>query len=231
MKRLRVAVAAIVVLAVIGGCQQWLHRVHARYSGTLELTEHGVGARVPGRITTLMVEEGHAVTKGQLLATLDRLEQAQRDHARIQALFEQGGATQQAVEQAALTLDDQRVVSPVEGVVLLNVHEAGEVVSAGSPIVVIGDTSQWWVKIFVPEGAINRVQVDQRARVHFDGIARTFQGHVSSIAPRAEFTPRNVQTPEERVTQTFAVKVALDERDAFIRPGVAADVELELAQR
>ena len=101
-------------------------------------------------------------------------------------------------------------------------------VAAGSPLLVIGDSAALWVRVYVPEGQVNRVTLGQPAEVRFDGIERAFKGHVSFVAPKAEFTPRNVQTAEERVTQAFAVKVLLDERDARLRPGVAADVLLRL---
>jgi len=73
---------------------------------------------------------------------------------------------------------------------------------------------------------INRVHMDQPALVHFDGLPQSFKGRVSFIAVKAEFTPRNVQTPEERMTQTFAVKVRLQDPPAYLRPGVSADVTL-----
>ena len=128
-------------------------------------------------------------------------------------------------------MEDQEVLSPVDGVVLLKVREEGEILSAGSTIVDIGDRNNFWVKIFVPEGLINRVRLDQPAALKFDGLKRTFKGHVSYIAPRAEFTPRNIQTAEERITQTFGVKVSLDEKEDYLRPGVAVDVKLDLKDK
>ena len=145
----------------------------------------------------------------------------------MDALVVQGGATEQSREYAALSLDDQQVVSPVDGVVLVKVHEIGETVSAGSPVMVVGDRSKLWVKIFVPEGWINKIHMNQAATLTFDGLKESFKGHVSFIAPQAEFTPRNIQTPEERITQAFAVKIILDESKDYLRPGVAADVVIE----
>ena len=210
------------------GCDRLNGHGTLRLSGTLELTEHSVGARVAGRLETLLVDEGTVVTRGQVIAILDRADQAQREYDRLRALFEQGGAARQAVEQAGLALDDQRMVSPVDGVVLVKVREAGEVVAAGSPVVVIGDRRALWVRVFVPEGVINRIAVGAPAVVRFDGLRRSVQGHVSFVAPRAEFTPRNVQTPEERITQTFAVKVAVDGAEPSLRPGVAAEVTIHV---
>jgi len=216
-------------LLTLSSCDLWRKEPPGRFSGTLEFTEHGVGPRVTGRLVSMTLEEGQEVKMGERIATLERYDQAKRDYDRISDLSRAGGATRQAVEQAALTLEDQQIVSPVDGVVLTKVHEAGEVVAAGSPVAVIGDRGRIWVRIFIPEGLISRVQMGQEAKLRFDGISREFRGHVSFIAPRAEFTPRNVQTEEERVTQTFAVKIQLDEREPFIRPGVSANVSLNVS--
>ncbi len=213
---------------LMAGCDRLFAPSHLTLSGMLELTEHAVGARVPGRLASVFIEEGQDVTRGQVIAQLDRFDQAQRDADRMTQLFQQGGATQQAVEQAGLALEDQRIVSPVDGVVLTKVHEAGEVVAAGGPVAVIGDRAQMWVRVYVPEGLVNRVRVGQPATIRLDGLVHSLSGRVSVVAPKAEFTPRNVQTPEERVTQTFAVKVRLDHPEPWLRPGVAADVTLDL---
>lgn len=199
-------------------------------SGTLEMTEHDVGFPVLGRLDVLKVDEGDEVKRGELLAALDRFGQAQRDYDRQVGLLARGGGNRQAVEQAELAMQDQRALAPVTGVVLTKVHETGEIVGGNSPVLVIGDRSKLWVKVYVPEGFVNRIDMGQEAEVRFDGLEKIFKGQVTFIAPQAEFTPRNVQTPEERVTQTFAVKVTLKEAPAYLRPGVAAEVRLLLRE-
>jgi HlyD family secretion protein len=174
------------------------------------------------------VDEGDRVSKGQLLATFDRYAQAERDYRRTLGLFKRGEINQVTLEQAELALDDQQVISPVEGVVLERLRTPGETLAAGAPVVTLGDRQDIWVRIFVPEGIVNQVRLGQKATIRLDGIKETLAGRVALVAPRAEFTPRNVQTEEERVTQTFAVKVRLDAPPDFVRPGVAADVELAL---
>ena len=213
-------------MVLILGCGNF-NTQRLKFSGTLELTEHVLGAKVAGRIASLSVEERDDVKLGQQLATLDRYEQVRKDYERSNNLVQQGGATEQSLEYATLALDDQQVVSPVDGVVLVKVHEVGETVQAGSAVVVVGDRSKLWVKIFVPEGLINTIQIGQPAKLSFDGLKQSFKGHVSFIASQAEFTPRNVQTPEERITQAFAVKIILDDAPSNLRPGVAADVVIE----
>lgn len=201
-----------------------------KLSGTLELTEHSVGAQVSGRLVSLRVDEGDFVKQGQLLGTLDRFEQAKKDYERVEALYKEGGADAQQAEHALLAMKDQQMLSPLDGVILLKVHETGEMVPAGSAVVVIGDTKNPWVRVYVPEGIINKVRMNMPATLRFDGLDNALKGHVSFIATKAEFTPRNVQTPEERVTQTFAVKVALDEPGVLVHPGVSADVTLQLGE-
>lgn len=225
MKAVRLVAAACLALSACGRAGD---KTSLTLSGTVELTERQLGARVTGRLAGVSAEEGDAVRAGQVLATLDRHEQARRDHERVVREFEKGGASRKAVEHAALALEDQSIVSPVDGLVLVKVHEAGAVVGAGAPVFVVGDRKNPWVRVFVPEGAVNRVRVGAPAGIRLDGLAKSFSGKVSFIAPQAEFTPRNVQTKEERVTQTFAVKVAFDESAEGLRPGVAADVTLEL---
>ena len=216
------------VVLVLTGCQELGTGTALKFSGTLEWTEHALGARGAGRLASVSVDEGQEVKKGQAIATLDRFDQARKDYERTRQLYEDGGATRQELEHAALARDDQEIVSPLDGIVLVKVSETGEVVAAGAPVVVIGDRQDIWVKIFVPEGVINRIRAEQPAHVRLDGIKEDFAGHVSFIAPRAEFTPRNVQTQEERVTQTFAVKVRLDRPPEYLRPGVSADVYLDI---
>ena len=226
MKRFSgVFLVAIAVMMLASGCAKD-DAANMKFSGTLELTEHSLGAKVAGRLVTLSTDEGAMVQQGQEIATLDRYEQNKRDYQRIENLFKHGGATQQDLEHAALAVEDQRIVSPLDGIVLVKVHEVGEIVTAGSAVVVVGDRKNLWVKIYVPEGHVNHIKINQSATISFDGLKKVFKGHVSFIASRAEFTPRNVQTAEERITQTFAVKVTIDDVPDDLRPGVAADVKM-----
>ena len=109
------------------------------FSGTMEMTEHVLGVKAAGRLTTLNVKEGDLVKKGQLLATFDRFEQDKKDYARVGVLYKNGGADQQSLENAQLTMEDQQVISPLDGIVLVKSAETGEIIPAGGGVVVIGD--------------------------------------------------------------------------------------------
>ena len=217
-----------ILLMMSSGCKLWNEPGQETFSGTLEVNEHVLGAKVAGRVMSLNVDEGSTVKKGELLATLDRYVQLKKDYDRAVEMFNQGGGDHQSVEYAQLAMEDQTVISPVDGVVLVKVHDVGEVVGSGSAVVVVGDRSRYWVKIFVPERYINRVHMGEQAKAKFDGLNEEFSGRVSFIASQAEFTPRNVQTAEERILQTFAVKVDIDHPPEFLRPGVACDVKIKM---
>lgn len=226
MKR-KFVIPLILAVLIVLSCKNFFFPPSPDFSGTLEMTEHSVGARVPGRIAAVYFDEGQSVKKGELLAVLERYETAKKDYERTQKMHAAGGASDRELEQAELAFDDQQIVSPVDGVVVTRVRQLGEVLGAGSPAAVIGDNRKFWVRIYIPEGKINKVKMGQSAAIRFDGIQKKYSGHVTFIATQAEFTPRNVQTEEERVTQTFAVKVTLDEPDAGLHSGVAAEVHLE----
>jgi HlyD family secretion protein len=228
MKNFLIIIFIMVLLSPFQACKTREAQPEYTFSGTLELTEHGVGFPVQGRVAALYVDEGDQVKMGQLLGYLDRYPLAKREYQRMADLLKRGGTNQQAVEQAEQAMLDQQAISPISGVVLTKVHDTGEVIGSNSSLVILGDRSKLWVRIYVPEGLINRVKMGQSATVRFDGLTEAFTGEVGFISPEAEFTPRNVQTPEERVTQTFAVKVYLENPPDYLRPGVPADVILDL---
>jgi len=217
----------MIMTLVMTGCSQPKDIRNMTFSGTMELTEHVLGFPVAGRLTSLNVDEGSLVKKGDLLATLDRYAQSKKDYERSQVLYQNGGANQQSLEYAQLTLQDQEIVSPINGVVLVKDVETGEVVPQGGGVVVIGDPQDQWVKVYVPENLVHQLSLNQPAAILVDGAQSPYNGHVTFISDKAEFTPRNVQTPDERATQTIAVKITVDQPDANLHAGVFADVRFK----
>lgn len=119
--------------------------------------------------------------------------------------------------------------SPIDGVVLLRAVEPGETVSPGVPLLRIADLNQMTLVVYVPLERIGQVQVGQPARVSVDAYpGRTFDGVVSAIASRAEFTPKNILATEERSEVVVAVTVTLPggSQQGALKPGMPADVEI-----
>jgi HlyD family secretion protein len=171
-----------------------------------------------------------AVAVEQFRASQERLNLFQSGYrpATIQAARAQLGEAQAAVEAARVLLEDLRVTAPVEGLVTRTHAERGETLGAGRPVVTVTDISRPWVRVYIPENLIGRIRVGASARIKVDTFPdREFAGRVSYVSPQAEFTPKNVQTQEERVKLVFAVNVMMDNRDGAIKPGMPADVFID----
>ena len=221
--------AFILIALLISGCRFPGSGGSLTFAGTVEVTEHALSLPVAARLESVSVEEGQTVHKDQLLACSDRFAQTKKDYERLETLYRTGGTDLQTLEHAHLAVKDQCIESPVDGEVLVKVRQHGETVSAGSPIVILGQTAAPWVKLYIPENKVQQVRAGQKAHIRLDGTHRDLAGEVFYISPKAEFTPRNAQTAEERVTQTFLVKVRFLDPSAHAHPGVFADVRLETA--
>jgi HlyD family secretion protein len=130
-------------------------------------------------------------------------------------------AAQARIAQLEQQLADARILSPVKGVVTEKLVDAGELAARGSGIVVVTDLPGAWLNAFVPETALGRVRLGQEAEVVTDD-GQTRTGRVSFVASRAEFTPKNVQTRDERAKLVYRIKIALDNRDGLFKPGMPA---------
>jgi HlyD family secretion protein len=134
-----------------------------------------------------------------------------------------------AVRAIRKQIEDCSVTAPIAGIVSKRLAEPGELVSAGSALVTMIDPDSLSLTIYVPETVLASVSVGAAADVRIDSAPeRSFHGQVSHIASKAEFTPKNVQTKDERVKQVFAVKIALGSGEGVLKPGMPADAFLDL---
>jgi len=137
-----------------------------------------------------------------------------------------------ALAAAEKRLRDAVVTAPLEGTVLLKIREPGETVSPGQPIVRLADLDHMWLRVYVPETEIDRVELGQKAEVTIDAApGRSFAGEVTEIAQEAEFTPKNVQTREQRVKLVFGVKIGLANPEGALKPGMPADARISAGAR
>jgi HlyD family secretion protein len=140
------------------------------------------------------------------------------------AAVDAANATLEAIKQQ---IDELTVTAPLDAVVEAVDLQPGDLVTANAPVLSLMDTSHLWVRAYVPENQLD-IQVGQKVPVTVDSFpGQRFAGHISFIARQAEFTPNNVQTPEDRSKQVFRIKVELDEGLDRLRPGMAADVWFE----
>jgi HlyD family secretion protein len=146
------------------------------------------------------------------------------DMARAQ--YEQAGA---ALRTTEARLADTLLYAPADGLVLRKNVEAGETVGAGIPVLTIGDLENPWIKVYVQERRLGLVKIGQQAEVRTDSYPnKVYPGTVSAISSEAEFTPKSVQTQEERVKLVFGVKVQVKNENGELKPGMPADVRILL---
>jgi HlyD family secretion protein len=132
------------------------------------------------------------------------------------------------VAQIDATLDFAVVRAPFDGLITVRHREPGETVAAGTPVLTLMNPDDRWVRIYVRADEVGRINIGHPATITGDAYSdRTYDGRVVFIASEAEFTPRNVQTTEERVKLVYRVKVQIVGDASFdLKPGLAADVRL-----
>jgi len=142
-------------------------------------------------------------------------------------------AAQATLRTYEATLAQMEVRAPFAGTVTVRHREPGEILPAGSPVVTLLHRDDRWVRIYVPENRVGAVRVGQAARIASDTFRdRRYEGRVVAIASEAEFTPKTVQTREERVKLVYAVKVRITGDPSHdLKPGMPADVVLEAAKQ
>ena len=137
--------------------------------------------------------------------------------------------TRAALAASQDRLRDMVITAPVSGVVLRKNSEAGETVAAGAAVYTLGDLENPWIRVYVKEDKLGLVKLGQKAEVMTDSFPKkTYLGIVTMISSEAEFTPKNVQTQEERVKLVFALKVSVKNENGELKPGMPADVKIIL---
>jgi len=136
------------------------------------------------------------------------------------------------VERARIAVDECTLVAPSDGVVTGRLVEPGEVVGAGSRVLVTIAVDPARVTFFLPNAELARAKVGASATVRVDAYpGRVFRGVVRRVAQEAEFTPRNVQTREDRDRLVYAVEVEVQNADGALRAGMPAEVSLDGTER
>ena len=120
---------------------------------------------------------------------------------------------------------DATLNSPVAGVVTSKLADAGEVIAPRTPIVVVTDLDHAWANVYVDEPMVPRLKLGQKLTLLTDAGQR-MDGTITFISPKAEFTPRNVQTAEERSRLVYRIKVTTDNRDGILKTGMPVEAEI-----
>jgi HlyD family secretion protein len=167
-----------------------------------------------------------AATQSQYDDLFDQKRQVEAQLHNAQKMMEAAGA---AVDMARIKYEYSVLKSYIKGTVLFRMYQPGEIVMAGSPVITLSDLDRLTLKVYLPEKYLGKVKLGQAVNIRIDSYPdRKFPGQIEYIADKAEFTPKNIQTREERVKQVFAVEIASDSQGGVLKPGLPADVIIEL---
>ena len=170
-------------------------------------------------------------TESQLQAAQTALEKVRtgatdsdRESANI-AVKEAELASETAVQQ----IESQSLIAPISGIVMQHLVQPGEIALAGWPILTLADIKKMELTVFVPQGDLNWMKVGDRVPIMVDIYPdERFYGEIISISDKAEFTPRNVQTPDDREILVHAVKLRVPNDDGRLKPGLYAEATFEV---
>jgi HlyD family secretion protein len=177
------------------------------------------------------------VAQARLRSAQERMRAAREGLARLQA-----GARPQEIQaaRARLAVSDAQIAtlqqnladaslkSPVAGIVTQKLVDAGETIAPRTPVVAISDLDRPWANVYVDEPIVPRIRLGQPATLHTDAGGPAIPGTITFISPKAEFTPRNVQTAEERSKLVYRVKITVDNRQGTLKQGMPVEADIPL---
>lgn len=164
-----------------------------------------------------------AVLQKQLAAQLSTLQRGNT------SVTEEGSALDIQVEQIEDQLRRSRITSPISGTVLAKYAEAGEIVSQGRPLFKIADTDHMFLRAYITSDQLSQMRLGQTVTVYADfgeKGSRAYDGTVTWISDKAEFTPKTIQTRDERANLVYAVKIAV-ENDGYLKIGMYGEMKLK----
>ncbi len=148
---------------------------------------------------------------------------------KIEQAASQLESAEKALKKAELYLSYTTLHAPMDAVVLSTASEAGEYLNPGTPVMTIADLEHPWLRAYVGETDLGRISLNQEVEVTTDTYpGRVYRGRISFISSEAEFTPRSVQTEEERVNLVYRIKIALQNPNQELKPGMPADAVIRL---
>jgi HlyD family secretion protein len=188
-----------------------------------EAAASGIAARSELALSTLRRLEALRESGGISAGELDRA------RAEANAAADALAAAEAQADVARKRVADCDVLAPVSGTVSTIVFRAGETAYPGASLLSIVQLEQAWLTVYLPEPLLGRVRLGDSADVRIDAWPdRVFHGRIAFISDKAEFTPRDIPTREERINQVYRTKIELANPDGVLKPGMPADARLTL---
>ncbi|WII70932.1 efflux RND transporter periplasmic adaptor subunit [Bdellovibrio sp. 22V] len=236
-KKILPLVILVVLLLAAYLVKVFLFRNDFSYAGTVEVTKVDIPARVTSVINEFPVKEGQVVAKGQDLVKLAcediRLayDLLKKNYSRSSRLMNAGGIPREAYDrvqnqkaEAELRVSWCDIKAPLKGTILTTYFEPGEMVNPGSKLLTMGDLEEVYAYFYLPHDEIAPLKLRQKVQATLPEMDdKTFEGVISYINPEAEFTPKNVQTRDERTRLVYAVKVYFQNPEGVLKPGMTLE--------
>ncbi len=201
--------------ATLDGANEMLSELQALQGNSLALEAEVINAEAAYYAAEASLVEAQAqLERLQLGATEEEIAMAEAQMQEAQA----------ALDAVQTQLDKLTLTAPTGGLILESAIHVGEMAAPGAPLITIADLDTVELTVYVPEDQFSQVYLGQTVQVRVDSFPdRTFEGEVIRISDEAEFTPRSVQTREERVNLVYAVKISIENPDHALKPGMPAD--------
>ena len=233
----RIIITVVVLLILVTAALLFFRRTTFSYSGVAEAIAVDISSRLGDTIEEISVEEGSHVEKGQKVARLScetvnlQKDIAQTEFSRASQLLKTAAGSREnydlkkhQYDQAALQQSWCTISSPLKGQVLYRYYEPGEFISAGRKLMTVADLTELDVWVYVPYAELAALSIGQEVKGYLPEADKTFRGRIIAINSQSEFTPKNVQTRDERTRLVYGVKTRFENDEKLtIKPGMTLE--------
>ncbi|MCR9204089.1 MAG: efflux RND transporter periplasmic adaptor subunit [Halobacteriovoraceae bacterium] len=237
-KKALIGVGIILVIAAIFIRKYYFTEFN--YVGTVEATRIDLSSRLAANIEKYNFQEGDLVKENDLLVTLDckdigiSRDYATKTYDRSEKLLKSGSLPKEAFDlvlknkqEIDLKWSWCKISSPIAGTILTNFMDDKEWVVPGTKLTSISDLTNIWTYIYVEQPMLSQLEIGTEVEGFIPELSeKKFQGKIIKINSEAEFTPKNVQTREERSRLVFGIKIQFENRNKVLKPGMSIEVKL-----
>ncbi len=238
---MKLQLVTIFLVTIVLSCNRNKNKTDA--AGTFEADEVVVSAAASGKILSLNIDEGSVIAKDSVVGLVDPTDlslQKQQVQASIhvqrtnvetqnRSILSEGKPLGKKAEELQNQLNKTNIKNPVDGTVITKYAEAGEITSNGKALYKIADLSTMTLRAYVTGEQLPQIKLGQPVQVLIDSGAnkyRTYRGTITWISDKAEFTPKNIQTKDERANLVYAAKIKV-KNDGYLKIGMYGEVKFK----
>jgi HlyD family secretion protein len=209
---------------------EFRHRFDAADANLKQTKEHSALVSAGPR-SEQIDEAGAQVSRAQAQLKLGEANQIETERRQQEVTMREAEIARSRAQIALIDaqLADTIAISPIDGVVLVKAADPGEILAPGTSIVTVGDIDHPWLRAYVGESDLGKIKLGDKLKVTTDSYpGKVYDGHLTFISPEAEFTPKQIQTSEERVKLVYRIKIEIDNPRHELKSNMPADAELAL---